>query len=136
VSTDQPAYLLDTGWIVRHLRGQRAYTESIARRVPDGLAVSIISVAELQEGVTLAKDREQAAQSLATFLTTVAILRVEEETCRIFGELSAGLRRKGNHPGDFDTLIAATALQHRLTVLTTDADDFSRFDGVTLVTAP
>ena len=130
------SYLLDTGWIVRHLRGHQAYTESIARLAPDGLAVSIISVAELQEGVSLAKDRERAAQSLATFLTSVAILPVEEETCRILGELSATLHNKGNYPGDFDTLIAATALQHKLTVLTTDVDDFSRFAGLTLVTGP
>lgn len=129
-------YLLDTGWIVRHLRGRQAYTESLARLAPDGLAVSIISVAELQEGVVLATDRDRAAQSLATFLASVAILPVEAETCRIFGELSANLRNKGNHPGDFDTLIAATALQHRLTVLTTDADDFSRFQGLNIVTAP
>jgi len=129
-------YLLDTGWIVRHLRGQRPYTESIASRASEGLAASVVSVAELQEGVALAKDRERAAQSLATFLTTVAVLPVEEETARIFGDLSAKLRRKGNHPGDFDTLIAATAIQHQLTLLTTDVDDFSRFDGLTLVTAP
>ena len=129
-------YLLDTGWIVRHLRGQQAYTESIARLASDGLAMSIISVAELQEGVVLAKDRDRAAQSLATFLTSVAVLPVEEETCRLFGELSAKLHNKGNHPGDFDTLIAATALQHRLTVLTTDADDFSRFEELTIVTVP
>ena len=69
MSIDRPTYLLDTGWIVRHLRGHRAYTESIARRAPEGLAVSIISIAELQEGVTLAKDSERAAQSLATFLS-------------------------------------------------------------------
>ena len=131
-----PTYLLDTGWVVRHLRGRLPYTESIARRVAEGLAISIISVAELQEGVVLAKDRDRAAQSLAMFLTTVAILPVEEATCRIFGELSATLHGQGNHPGDFDTLIAATALQHKLTVLTTDADDFSRFEGLTIITVP
>jgi tRNA(fMet)-specific endonuclease VapC len=136
VSPGASTYLLDTGWIVRHLRGRRAHTESIARRAPEGLAVSIISVAELQEGVALAKDRQRAAQSLATFLTTVVVLPVDEETCRIFGELSAKLRGQGNHPGDFDTLIAATATQHRLTVLTTDVDDFSRFEGLTLVATP
>lgn len=130
------SYLLDTGWIVRHLRGHQAYTGSIARLASDGLAVSIISVAELQEGVSLAKDHERAAQSLATFLSSVAILPVEEETCRIFGELSATLHNKGNYPGDFDTLIAATALQHQLTVLTTDADDFSRFEELTIITVP
>ena len=129
-------YLLDTGWVVRHLRGQRAYTESITRLAPDGLAVSIISVAELQEGVALAKDHDRAAETLATFLTSVAILPVDEETCRVFGELSAKLHGQGNYPGDFDTLIAATARQHHLTVLTTDADDFSRFKELAIITAP
>lgn len=130
------AYLLDTGWVVRHLRGTKVYTEAIAARAAEGVATSIISVAELQEGVSLAKDREPAATALAAFLSSVTILPIDQETCRPFGELSAGLRRKGNHPGDFDVMIAATALQHQLTVLTTDGDDFSRFERLTVITAP
>ena len=43
---------------------------------------------------------------------------------------------KGNHPSDFDAMTAATALQYGPTVPTTDADDFSRFEELTLVTAP
>jgi predicted nucleic acid-binding protein len=66
------SYLLDTGWIVRHMRGHQAYTESIARLAPDGLAVSIISVAELQEGVSLAKDREPAYCDLGLSSARVA----------------------------------------------------------------
>lgn len=136
MNTGTLKYLLDTGWVVRHLRGKTAYTDSIARLAPEGIAISMISVAELQEGVFLAKESTKAAQALAMFLTTVTILPVEDETCRIFGELSAGFHRKGNHPGDFDTMIAATARQHGLTVLTTDSDDFSRFQGLSLITTP
>ena len=36
-----PAYLLDTGWIIRHLRGDRPYTETLLK----------IGLAEEQRGV-------------------------------------------------------------------------------------
>jgi predicted nucleic acid-binding protein len=49
-------HLLDTGWIVRHLRGTKPYTNTILKIGASQLAVSIISVAELYEGVHLAND--------------------------------------------------------------------------------
>jgi tRNA(fMet)-specific endonuclease VapC len=129
-------YLLDTGWIVRHLRGRAEYSDKIVELEHEGLAVSVISVAELHEGVVLARNPVKAGADLSSFLSTVTVLAVDEGTCRQFGRLSAGLRKKGFHPGDFDVLIASTALQHGLTVLTTDVDDFSRFEELEIIGTP
>ena len=136
MSAPTPAYLLDTGWVIRHLRGQKSYSDNIAALEPEGLAVSIITVAELYEGVSLAKDALRAAADLADLLTTLKVLPVDEDTCRMFGQISSTLRKKGHHPGDFDVMIAATARQHGLTVLTTDADDFKRFTSLKIITKP
>lgn len=53
-------YLLDTNIIVRHLRGDRSMTEQIRSRRDEGLAVSVISIAELYEGVFRDSNPEQA----------------------------------------------------------------------------
>lgn len=131
-----PTYLLDTGWIIRHLRGVAAYSNRLVVLRPEGLAVSVISVAELFEGVVLARDTKRAEQAVSDFLSEVTILPVSTDVCRAFGVLSASLRGKGQHPGDFDVLIAATAKHHDLTILTTDADDFSRFEELRVITKP
>lgn len=135
--TSEPlTYLVDTGWIIRQLRGRKEYTAKLDELRPAGLGVSVISVAELYEGVALAHDKQAAENVVRSFLAKVSVLAVDHETCAIFGRLSAQLRGKGQHPGDFDVMIAATAIQYGLVVLTTDIDDFSRFDGLKLITAP
>lgn len=135
-TSHSPQYLIDTGWIIRHLRGHQAYTDRLDMLRPDGLAVSMISVAELYEGVALARDAAAATSAIQAVLAKVQLFPVDEETCRQFGILSARFRRKGNHPGDFDVMIAATAVQHNLTVLTTDKDDFSRFEDLRIIVEP
>jgi len=43
-------YLVDTDWIIDHLSGVTAVTTRLTELGPAGLAVSIISLAELYEG--------------------------------------------------------------------------------------
>lgn len=130
------AYLVDTGWVIRHLRGWTAYTDKLASLAPSGLAISVITLAELLEGVARASDPSRANAALDSFVASVRVLPVLDTTAMAFGRLSAQMRSVGNHPGDFDVMIAATALEHDLIVLTTDVDDFSRFVGIKIITAP
>ena len=44
-------HLLDTSWIIRHLRGAAAYTQTIRNIGAPQLAISIVSLAEPYEGV-------------------------------------------------------------------------------------
>jgi hypothetical protein len=63
----KPLYLLDTGWIVRHLRGVQAYTETLLKIGAPQLALSILSLAELYEGVYRARDPAAAERAVVTF---------------------------------------------------------------------
>ena len=49
-------YLIDTDWIIDHLNGVAAVTARLNERRAAGLAVSIISLAELYEGVHYSRD--------------------------------------------------------------------------------
>ncbi len=129
-------YLIDTGWVIRHLRGRKEYSARLTALEPDGLAISVITLAELQEGVERSNDPVGALIALQAFLASVRVLPVEDATARVFGAISAKMRAAGHHPGDFDVMIASTATQHGLTVLTTDVDDFSRFTGLFIITTP
>lgn len=112
-------YLLDTNQVVYYLR-------------QEGLAVSIISVAELYEGIFRATNPEEAERALKDFLSEVTVLSIDEEVARIFGQERARLRQVGLPMSDLDLLIAATALRHDLTLLTADRD-FERVEHLNTI---
>lgn len=62
-------HLLDTGWIIRHLRGTLSYTQAISGLGAERLAISIVSLAELYEGIYRAADPEAAEQAVLTFFS-------------------------------------------------------------------
>ena len=45
------ADLIDTDWIIHHLHGSREISRKLQELRPEGLAISIIYLAELYEGV-------------------------------------------------------------------------------------
>ena len=110
--------LLDTDWIIDYLKGQTRVVERLNKLWVDGLGISIISLAELYEGVYYSSDPERSGKALDDFLSGVEVIGLDMETCRLFGRLRGQLRQKGQLVGDFDTLIAATCFRHDLTLFT------------------
>jgi tRNA(fMet)-specific endonuclease VapC len=98
-----------------------------------GLRLSIISIAELYEGVFNSTNPERNERELQHFLQDVSTVQLDEETCRIFGRERANLRRAGRIITDTDLLIAATALRRNLTLLTNNRRHFERVDGLTII---
>jgi len=45
------SYLLDTDWIIHYLNGYREVVKKLSTLRKEGLAISIVSLAELYEGV-------------------------------------------------------------------------------------
>ncbi len=126
-------YLLDTDWIIDHLNGVAAVTARLKELQPTGLAVSIISLAELYEGVHYSRDPVRSETSLQQFLTGLSILPIDDEVCRIFGRERGRLRQQGRTIGDFDLLIAATCLRHQLQICTNNRRHFEAVEGLAIV---
>ena len=57
-----PRFLVDTDWVVNYLGGIPAFVSRLGELQPQGLALSIISLAELWEGVFNSRDPEGDAQ--------------------------------------------------------------------------
>ena len=122
-------YLLDTTWIVEYLRGN-ADVISRLQALQDGeLAVSIISVAELYEGVFRSHEPARNEAALKSFLAGVTVLGLTEDICMSYGRERARLYQQGNVIGAIDLLVAATALTHDFTLLTADRD-FERVEDL------
>ncbi len=83
------AYVIDTDWIIDHFNGVEPVTRQLIEFQAAGLAVSIISVAELFEGVHYSRDPGRSRALLVRFLAGVTVLPIDDQICDIFGR-SAG----------------------------------------------
>jgi predicted nucleic acid-binding protein len=108
---------------------------SLARPLPERVAVSVITLAQLELGVLMARDSEVRATRLAT-LTRVreqaAGLPIDDRVSSAYARLAAAELSAGRKPRVNDTWIAATALVHDAAVWTQDAD-FTTFAAVDIV---
>ena len=123
-------YLIDTDWVIDHLNGRGEIKQKLEELAPQGLALSIVSLAEVYEGVFYSRDSQESERALNKFLGGVSILGINEEICKIFGRERGGLRRKGQIIGDFDLLIASTCLDYNLTLLTNNIAHFERIESL------
>jgi tRNA(fMet)-specific endonuclease VapC len=126
-------YLIDTDWLVNHLRGLQRVTRKLEEIVPEGIALSIISLAELYEGIYRSTNPARDEESLRRFLGGITILGIDEEICKIFGRERAKLRKEGKLIGDLDLLIASTCLHHNLTLLTDNIREFERVESLKIL---
>lgn len=128
-------YLVDTDWVIHYMNGMRRVIDRVEALASDGLGLSIVSLAELHEGLVTSRDRRADEQRLGDLLIGVTVVGLDEETCRIFGRERSRLRAEGNLIGDLDLLIGATALRHGLTVLTNNRRHFGRIEGLAVESA-
>jgi predicted nucleic acid-binding protein len=100
--------------------------------LPDEIAVSVITAAELELGVLRATNPDARATRLSTLArvqSTYPLLPVDPEVASCFARIAAGERDRGRRLRRHDTWIAATAMRYGAAVLTQDAD-FSSFEEV------
>jgi tRNA(fMet)-specific endonuclease VapC len=126
-------YLLDTDWVVDILNGQENAIETALELVPQGLAISIITYGELYEGAAFAHDRDPALSGLRHFLKGKAMLPLTQPIMERFAQIRGSLPRSIRQQiGDLDILIAATCLEHNLTLLTRNLKDFRHIPNLKL----
>jgi hypothetical protein len=125
------AFLLDTN-VISELRKRDRCNASVRRWFStvedDQLYVSVLVVGEIRRGIELLRRRDvRAATSLDRWLKELErrygnrILPVTLEICRIWGGMSP------ERPlAPIDGLMAATAIQHAMTLVTRNVQDVER----------
>jgi predicted nucleic acid-binding protein len=123
--------VLDTSVFIAH-EGGRQLDESL---IPDDVATTVVTLAELNAGVLAATSADVRAQRLAT-LDTIAdmvTLPIDEDAARVWARLHIHLAEANRRVRINDLWIAAVATSRDLPVVTQDAD-FDALDGAAGVT--
>lgn len=120
------AGLLDTSVFIATEAG-RALDEA---RIPLEVATTVITLAELNAGVLVARSADIRAQRLATLdaVADMVALPVDEDAAREWARLRVFLAESGRRVRVNDLWIAAIAVSHGLPVITQD-DDFAALEG-------
>lgn len=126
-------YLVDTDWLIHYLKKHAIITAKLSEYQYEAIAVSIVSVAELYEGVYASPHPAHRMQAIDDLLQGLTILGIDRATATIFGRERRRLRTTGQLIGDCDLLIGATALQYELTLLTNNHSHFKRLDGLRII---
>ncbi len=102
----------------------------------DDVFISAITVSELLMGVHRADSeirRKNRGEFVEAILRGVRALDFSPAIARRHAELHANLAQRGQLIGPHDMIIAATALHHRLSLLTDNVNEFSRVDGLNVI---
>lgn len=94
------------------------------------VAVSSITVAELEYGVCKSNRPDQNRMALAEFLLALEVAAFDESAASHYGDIRNHLEKRGNIIGSMDLLIAAHARSLALTLVTNNLREFQRVPGL------
>jgi len=124
-------YLLDTCVISDFIKGEARTTAKLKQTPPVDIAVSAITVMELRYGLALNPQRAQKVEpAIASLLSSVTILPFGTMEAEQAAQIRAVLKSQGQPIGAYDILIAVTALQHNLIMITANQREFERVPGL------
>ena len=125
-------YLVDTDYVADYLKGQRQVAEILEPLLSEGLAISIITFAEIYEGIYYGQNRAQHEAGFRNLLKSMQVLGISRPIARQFAIIRGQLRATPQgkalvQPKDtYDLFIAATAIYHNLTLITRNLKDYNR----------
>ena len=71
-------YLVDTDWIIHALHGSTAVVQRLEELTDDGIGISIISKAELYQGVFYSKEPRANEALLLEFMSGYDVIQVDD----------------------------------------------------------
>lgn len=121
--------LIDTSIILESFKGNKIIAAQITQL--EKIFVSVTIIGELNYGAYHSANHVKHFSRNEIFLNRCQKLILDSETADFYGKIKAGLAHKGKPIPENDIWIAATAIQHNLSLFTSDKH-FKDVDGLQL----
>ena len=127
-------YLIDTDWVIDLLASVPEAVQLLDRLAQDGIAISVITYMEAYQGVERSPHPEEAQNKLRAFLDSLPVVSLSPAVAQRCARLRETLRKQGKRVNarSLDLIIAATALEYNLTLVTRNTEDYADVPGLKL----
>jgi predicted nucleic acid-binding protein len=127
-------YLIDSDQVIPYLADEPAAVTLIGELAPEGISISVISYMEVYQGLLRVGPQHEAWARFNEFSHAIRILPVTQDVAIRCAILRETLHQQGRrvHPRSLDLLIAATAIEHGLVLVTRNVADYADLPGLML----
>lgn len=126
-------YLLDTNICIYIIKARPAgVLARFHRTKAENIAVSSVTVAELEYGVSKSARPTQNRTALLKFLVPFRVLDFDSTDAMTYGLMRADLEARGRTIGPYDLQIAAQAMRYGVALISNNVREFSRVPGLKL----
>ena len=122
-------YLLDTNICIFCMRGMFEMNRKIATAGINNCYLSEITVAELYYGAENSKNPKKTMRQAEEFIGLFNVIPLSD-SLHTFGKEKAYLTSIGRKIENFDMSISATALQHKMVMVTDNINHLGRIRGI------
>ena len=124
-------YLIDTNICIYIMNKRPAKVINTFKQFePGDIAISAITVSELQYGIAKSKHKKKNQIRLEEFLIPFEILAYDEKAAGVYGDIRFQLEKNGQPIGPLDLLIAAQAICLKLILVTNNDKEFGRIENL------
>jgi predicted nucleic acid-binding protein len=128
-------YLLDSDILIDYFDGRIEIKDRVEGYIREGSAISTIAYMEALEGRLRSGSLSEVTGELDWLIRSIRVIPVSREIGIVCAEIRAVLRiqKKRVRPRALDPLIAATAIEFDLTLITRNRDDYHDIPGLVMV---
>ena len=125
-------YLIDSDWVIDYLGSRPEALRLLETLADEGVAISILTYMEIYQGVIQSTQPEEVQDTLQAFLDAVPIIPLSPSVARRCAHLREDLRLQGRRVNQraIDLIIAATALEYDLILVTRNTRDYEDVPGL------
>jgi tRNA(fMet)-specific endonuclease VapC len=125
-------WVLDTNTLIYFFRGEGNVGKEILSRSPSDIGIPSIVLYELEVGIAKSTSPRKRMGQLGELTAVVQTLPFGAAEARVSAAIRSNLEKKGKPIGPYDVLIAGTAKACNATLVTRNAREFKRVQGLVL----
>jgi tRNA(fMet)-specific endonuclease VapC len=126
-------FLLDTNICIYIIKKHpEAVLNRFRQHSPKDVAISIITLFELEYGIEKSRHAKRSRQALSKFLSPLTLVGLDRDAVSEAASIRARLEKKGMPIGPYDLLIAGIARSRDMTLVTNNTKEFERIGTLKL----